>query len=153
MKKSNLIVCFAAFLVISTHSLAQNRERSAGRNGREPFNQEEFMAKRNTFLTEKMALTAEETARFIPLDNELMRKKFEIGRECRSLDRELRTKKNKTDEDYKKLLKCREEEKEKRDKLDKDYLEKFKRILSAEKILKYQNADKEFFDEFFRDRR
>jgi len=153
MKKINVIIYFAALLIISLHSFAQNRERNSGRNGREGFNQEEFMAKRNIFLTEKMALTAEETALFIPLDNELMRKKFETGRECRSLDRELRAKNDKTDEDYKKLLKCREDEKEKRDRLDKEYLEKFKKMLSAEKILKYQSADKEFFDNFFRDRR
>jgi len=153
MKNSNFIICLAAFLLLSLQSFAQNRERNNGRGGREPFDQEEFMAKRNIYLTEKMALTAEETARFIPLDNELMRKKFEVGRECRRFDRELRTKNNKSDEDFKKLLKCREEEKEKRDKLDKEYLEKFKKMLSAEKILKYQNADKDFFDDFFRDRR
>ena len=153
MKKRAFIICLAAFLSLSLFSFAQNRERNNGRSGREPFNQEEFMARRNIYLTEKMALTAEETARFIPLDNELMRKKFEVGRECRRFDRELRTKNDKSDEDFKKLLKCREEEKEKRDRLDKEYLEKFKKMLSAEKILKYQNADKEFFDDFFRDRR
>ena len=153
MKKNNFLICLAAFLVISLQSFAQNRERNNGRNGREPFNQEEFMAKRNIYLTEKMALTAEETARFIPVENELMRKKFELGRECRSLDRELRSKKDKSEDEFKKLLKCREDEKEKRDRLEKDYLEKFKKMLSAEKILKYQNADKEFFENFFRDRR
>jgi ribosomal protein L32E len=65
----------------------------------------------------------------------------------------LRKKEGKTEEEYNKLLKCREEVKEKRDKLDREYLEKFKKILTAEQILKYQSADRAFFDEFMRDRK
>jgi len=114
---------------------------------------ETFIAKRNIFITEKVALTAEVAAVFIPLDNELLHKKFEIGRDCRKIERELRDKKDKTDDECKKLLKCREEVKEKRDRLDKEYLEKFKKILSAEQILKYQSADREFFESYFRDRK
>ena len=129
---------------VSLLSIAQNR------NGREGLNREELIAKRNTFLTEKMALTAEETAVFIPLDNELLRKKFEVGRECHQYGRDLNSKSERTDEEYQKLLKCRQEVKEKREQLDREYLEKFKKILSAEKILKYQNADKEFFDNYIR---
>ena len=117
------------------------------------FEKEDFIAKRNAFITEKVALTAEEIEAFIPLDNELMHKKFEIGRECRSVERELRDKKEKSEAECNKLLKCREEVKEKRDRMDKEYLEKFKKILSSEKILKYQSADREFFEDYFRDRR
>ena len=147
MGKIKFTVCFAAMIIVSLQSLAQNR------NGREGLNREELIAKRNTFLTEKMALSAEETAVFIPLDNELLRKKFEAGRECHRYERELNNKKEKTDEEYKNLLKCRQEVKEKREKLDREYLEKFKKILSAEKLLKYQNADKEFFDNYIRDQK
>ena len=112
-----------------------------------------FIAKRNIFIAEKVALTAEEAAVFIPLDNELLQKKFEIGRDCGRIERELRNKKDKSDAECQKLLKCREEVKEKRDQLDKEYLDKFKKILSAEQILKYQSADREFFEEYFRNRR
>ena len=147
MRKLKLILCLTAFLFITMQSIAQNR----GQNNRRPFDREAFIAKRNTYLTEKMALTAEETAVFIPLDNELLRKKFECGRGCRRLERELQNKNDKTDEEYKQLLQCKEEVKEQCDKLDKEYLEKFKKVLSAEQILKYQNADKAFFDEFMRD--
>jgi len=100
-----------------------------------------------------MDLTAEETAVFIPLDNELMRKKFDVGRECRRFERELHNKAEKTDEECNKLLRCQEEVKDKREQLDREYLEKFKKVLSAAKILKYQNADKEFFDNFIRDQK
>ncbi|MDR0574581.1 MAG: hypothetical protein LBG96_11235 [Tannerella sp.] len=153
MKKINFIVCLSAVLLISLQSVAQRKDHENLRDGRKPFDKEEFIAKRNTYITEKVGLTAEKTAVFIPMDNELMWKKFEIGRECLKLERELRSKKDKSDEEYKRLLKCREEVKEKRDQLDKEYLEKFKKVLSAEQILKYQNADKEFFDEYMHDRK
>ena len=152
MDKMRFLFCFSALLLLSLQSSAQNRDRSPSRTGRD-FNREDFIAKRNVYLTEKMELTAEETAVFIPLENELLQKKNEAGRDCRRLDRELHNKSQKTDDEYKKLLKCREEAKAKSDQLEKEYLDKFKRILSAEKILKYQNADKAFFEEFFRDRR
>ena len=116
------------------------------------FDREAFIAKRNAFITEKVGLTAEEEAIFIPLDNELMHKKFEIGSDCRRVERQLRNKKDKSEAECQKLLKCREEVKEKRDQLDKEYSEKFKKILSAERILKYQSADREFFEDYFRER-
>ena len=145
MRNIKYTVCLIVALIISLQSVAQN--------SRQAINREELIAKRNTHLTEKMTLSAEETAVFIPLDNELLRKKFEVGRECHRYERELNDKKEKTDEEYKKLLKCRQEVKEKREQLDREYLEKFKKILSAEKILLYQNADKEFFDNYIRDQK
>jgi hypothetical protein len=140
-------------LLVAWPSIAQNQDRNNATNRRDTSDREELIAKRNTFLVEKMSLTAEETAVFIPLENELLRKKFEVGRECFRYGRELDKKEEKTEEEIKKLLNCREEVKEKREKLDKEYLEKFKKVLSAEKILLYQNADKTYFDEFIRNRR
>ena len=145
MRKIKCSICLVVALIISLQSVAQNN--------RQAINREELIAKRNTYLTEKMTLSAEETAVFIPLDNELLRKKFEVGRECHRYERELNDKKEKTDEEFKILLKCRQEVKEKREQLDREYLEKFKKVLSAEKILLYQNADKEFFDNYIRDQK
>ena len=153
MRNIKNIVYLVVMLIISLQAVAQNRDRNNARNGRESADREEFIAKRNTYLVEKMALNAEETAVFIPLENELLRKKFEVSRECHRYERELNNKEEKTNEEFQKLLRCREEVKEKREKLDKEYLEKFKKVLSVEKILQYQNADKAFFDEFIRNRR
>jgi hypothetical protein len=136
-------------VLLSLQSFAQEKDR---KDSRPPFDKEEFVTKRNAYLIEKIGLTEEEVATFIPLENELMNKKFEVGRECHKLERELRKKENKADAEFDKLLKCREEVKEKRDKLDKEYLDKFKKLLSAEKIIKYQSADRAFFEEFFQNR-
>ncbi|HCC52237.1 MAG TPA: hypothetical protein DEQ30_09415 [Porphyromonadaceae bacterium] len=145
-KMKIFIVCFSALIISAMQVSAQE-------HGDKPFDREAFTAKRNAYITEQIGLTATEASVFIPLDNELMQKKFEVGRECHRLERELKKKDGKTEEEYNKLLKCREEMKEKRDKLDKEYLEKFKRVLSAEQIVKYQSADRAFFDEFVRDRK
>ena len=154
MKKiKKTLVCLSVLLVMfSTQSVAKGKgHRHLQDQGR--FDKEAFIAKRNVFITEKVALTAEEAAVFIPLDNELLNKKFDIGRDCRRKERELRDKKDKSDDECQKLLKCREDVKTKRDQLDREYLEKFKRVLSAEQILKYQSADREFFEDYFRNRR
>ena len=143
----------ALLMVFSMQSVAYGKGHKQLQGGDRSFDRETFVAKRNAFIAEKVSLTTEEAAVFIPLDNELLHKKFEIGRECRRIERELRDKKDKPDDDCKKLLKCREEVKEKRDRLDREYLEKFKKILSAEQILKYQSADREFFEDYFRDRK
>ncbi|MDR0698937.1 MAG: hypothetical protein LBG28_06945 [Tannerella sp.] len=145
------ILCLSVLLMSILQTLAQNQD--ARQDAHRPFDRESFIAARNAYITEKVGLTAKETSVFIPLDNELIRKKFEVGRECHRIERELKTKEGKTEEEYNKLLKCREEVKEKRDKLDKEYLEKFKKILTAEQIVKYQSADRAFFDEFVRERK
>ncbi|MDR1337315.1 MAG: hypothetical protein LBK22_10855 [Tannerella sp.] len=148
------MVCFSAWVISALQVSAQEQKPPEhDKEGHKPFDREAFIAKRNVYITEQVGLTATEASVFIPLDNELMQKKFEVGRECHKLERELKKKDGKTEEEYNKLLKCREDVKEKRDKLDKEYLEKFKQILSAEQLVKYQSADRAFFDEFVRDRK
>ena len=56
------------------------------------FDREVFMAKRNAYITASAGLTADEAAAFIPIENEMQRKKFEIGRDCRKLARRSRKK-------------------------------------------------------------
>ena len=48
---------------------------------------EAFFARRNAYITAEAGLTADEAAAFIPLENELQRRKMEVGRECRKLAR------------------------------------------------------------------
>jgi len=51
---------------------------------------EAFFARRNAYITAEAGLTADEAAAFIPLENELQRRKMEVGRECRKLARKNR---------------------------------------------------------------
>ena len=145
MKKANvfLIVIFVLFS-FSMQLFAQGGGRR--------FDRDDFFSKRNAFIASAIDLTTEEAAVFIPMDNELIHKKFELGRECRKIERELHEKKDKTEDECNKLLKCKEDVKDKSGQLDREYQEKFKKVLSAEKILKYERADRDFFESYFRNR-
>ena len=143
-KANNFLIVFSALFLFSMQLVAQDGGRRLDRD--------DFFSKRNAFIAAAMDLTTEETDTFIPMDNELIHKKFELGRECRKIERELREKKDKTDDECKKLLKCKEDVKDKSSQLDREYQEKFKKVLSAEKMLKYERADRDFFESYFRNR-
>ena len=154
--KNIFSIIFSALLMFSIQSVAQekNNKGSNGQHQQQPrFDKDDYISKRNAFIAEKVGLTAEKAAVFLPMENELLNKKFELDRECRKIERELRDKKVKLEAECNKLLKCKEEVKEKFNILDKEYLEKFKKILTSEEILKYQKADKEFYEEYFSDRK
>jgi len=154
MKKNFYKIIFLfAILLLSLQGFAQDNDNNRRGNRPGTFDREAFVAKRNAFIAEKIGLATEVAAVFFPVENELIIKKFEAGRDCRRLEHEIRGKKDKSDAEYQKLLDCREEVKAKTDKLDKEYLEKFKKILTAEQIIKYQGADREFFDQMMRERK
>ena len=145
MKKANIfLIVISALFSFSMQLVAQDGGRRLDRD--------DFFSKRNVYIAAEIELTTEEAVVFIPMDNELIHKKFELGRECRRIERELREKKDKSDDECNKLLRCREELKEKRSQLDREYQEKFKKVLSAEKMLKYERADRDFYESYFRDR-
>lgn len=108
------------------------------------FDIEAFKAKKAEFIIQKVGLTDAETKAFIPLANELLDKRFEINRDMRRNARDIRKKENKTNADYERLINESTEVKLKEAQLDKEYLQKFKQVLSAEKIYKYQQAEAEF---------
>ena len=105
------------------------------------FDKEAFQAKRNAFITAEVGLTPEEAAAFIPLCNELQQKMFEVGRECRKLTKDLKHKNPPTESDYSKVNDECLGVKMKEAALEKEYYEKFKKILSPEKLYKYRREN------------
>ena len=144
-------ISLAVAVVLTAGVSAQDRREK--KPGPKHFDKKEFSEKRNAYLTEQMGLTSEEASVFLPLENELIQKRFEAGRECHHLERELRHKENKTEEEYKQLLECQESVKAERDRLDKEYMEKFKAVLTSEKLYKYQEADRVFFSDLMKDKK
>jgi len=114
----------------------------------EAFDKEVFLEKRKAFIISELALTPREVEVFIPLMDELQQKKFEAGQKCRKLSKDVKQKDNPTDTDYLKAIdEClgvglKEAE------LEKEYYEKFKRILSPEKLYKYKDVEFKFAREF-----
>ena len=113
----------------------------------------EFQNRRNTFLISEINLSADEVKKFIPLENEFKQKMLEVGQDCRSLTRESQNKRNMTDAEYMKLVDCHIETRMKEAQLEKEYFEKFKKILTPDKLYKYQEADARFTRELINNMR
>lgn len=120
---------------------AQEHSHSGG------FDIEAFKKKRAAFIIEKANLTDAEAKAFIPLTNELMDKRFELNRSIRKESRELRKKDKKTNADYERILDASSTVKIKEAQLEQEYLQKFKKVLSAEKIYKYKQAEADYMKE------
>ena len=144
MNKIFFITFVAISVLLSFNATAQEKKEQRH------FDREAFEARRNAFITAEMGLTPEEAASFIPLCNELQEKMFEAGRECRKLSKEIRHKENPTDADYNKVIdECLDVE-IKEAQLEKEYYEKFKKILSPKKLYRYKRAEGKFAREFMR---
>ena len=138
---------FLTFIVAVLFNLV-DMTASGQTNRPQAFNREDFGARRNTFITTEVGLTAEEASKFIPLENEFKMKLFEVGRDCRRLMRENQDKKTMSDAEYLKQIECYLDTRLKEAQLEKEYYEKFKKILSPGKLFKYQQADAKFSREF-----
>jgi len=130
MNKIFFITFVACSVVFSFSAHAQSGKQH--RN----FDREAFLAKKNAFITAEMGLTPEEAASFIPLCNELQEKMFEAGRECRKLSKDLKHNESATDADYLKVIDECVSVNMKQAQLEKEYYEKFKKILSPKKHIK-----------------
>ncbi|MDR1809921.1 MAG: hypothetical protein LBR34_05910 [Prevotella sp.] len=115
--------------------------QTQAQENRPPFNLEEFKQKRSEFLKKEIGLTPEEAKAFIPLCDELMRKKFELNKSIIEKNRSLINRTSVPDAEYEGLVAETFEVRKKEIKLEKEYYEKFKAVLSPEKIYKYQQAE------------
>ena len=124
MNKIFFITFVACSVVFSFSAHAQSGKQH--RN----FDREAFFAKKNAFITAEMGLTPEEAASFIPLCNELQEKMF--------------------DADYLKVIDECVSVNMRQAQLEKEYYEKFKKILSPKKLYRYKRAEGKFAREFMR---
>lgn len=137
MKSKNILLLLLFSLCMLPQTFAQKRS----------FDIEAFKKKKSEYIIQKVGLSDIEIKAFIPLTNELMDKRFEINRQMRRNAREIRKKEHKTEADYEQLINEAAEVKLKEAQLDKEYLQKFKQVLPAEKIYKYLQAEAEFMKE------
>ncbi len=115
------------------------------------FDRNAFIAKRNAFITSEVGLTSEEATAFIPLINELQQKMFDIGHEYRQMSRSLKQKADASDAEYTRTVEAGLNAELKQAQLQKEYYEKFKKILSPKKIYLYKRAELKFAREFMKD--
>lgn len=141
-------IFFITFVAISV--LFSSKVLAQGDKQHRHFDKEAFLAKRNAFITAEVGLTPEEAEAFIPLCNELQQKMFDIGRECRKLTKNLKHKESPTESDYSNVNDECTGVKLKEAALEKEYYEKFKKILSSEKLYKYRRAEYKFARSFMK---
>jgi Spy/CpxP family protein refolding chaperone len=144
MNKIFLFTFAALLLMIPFCSSAQGARQHGN------FDRDAFIAKRNAFITSEAGLTNEEAAAFIPLINELQKKMFDIGHEYRQMARSLKQKTDASDAEYTRTVEAGLNAELKQAQLQKEYYEKFKKILSPKKIYLYKRAELKFAREFMK---
>lgn len=145
------------FYIFVALTLLQGFNAIAQENTKEgkKFDMEAFESKKGAFLTAEMGLTPEEAAAFIPLCNELQRKKFELGQECRDKTRAVRKLQKAGSSvpeiNYSTAISACLEVRVKEAETEKEYYEKFLKILTPEKLYKYRDAEMRFGKMFMKE--
>lgn len=104
------------------------------------FSKEEFRARQESYLAEKAELTKEEAAKFFPVYFELQDRKKAVNDEGWKQIHKGKNPKT-TEAEYEQIIDNIVKARIDADKLDLEYLQKFKKILSAKKIYKVQRAE------------
>ena len=122
-------------LILSVTSLAAQ--------SRHPMNKEQFKKSQQEYLIEKSKLTPSEAEKFFPLYFELQDKKHELNKEAWHKLRKGQ-KENLTESEYSKIVEDVIQVRIATDKLELEYVQKYKKFLSSKKIYKLQRAEMSF---------
>lgn len=148
--KRRLLFVLGIFFLIPVFTLSAQDKKAEEQKRQEL---ENFRAKRVDYFTKEIGLTEKEAREFWPICNELDEKKFELNRNMRLEIKKVRDAqkagKNVSDAEYDNLINIVISTKEKEVELDKEYIKKMRKILSAEKVSKYQRAEYKFARETF----
>lgn len=128
----------------------QNRQQPQGPNRNEQFSPAEYWEQQKEFFTNQASLTQDEANAFFPIYNELQQKKRELNREIRRIMREEGGPMVSEDGSLK-AIDAKADVNIKIAELEKEYLQKFKQVLPASKILKIQNAEEQFNSQILKD--
>ena len=132
MKASYIILLMACLFCIP--ALAVKKDQS---------NQTEFRAKQQAYMAKKAELTPEDCEKFFPLYFEFQDKKKEINSEAWETSRK-GIKAETTDQEYEDIIDCFFDNQETIAKLEKEYIKKYRKILSAKKIYMIYWAERKF---------
>ena len=138
--------------ILMVFFLATVVETKAQDQGDRSQEREAFHAKRNAYIIAELKLTPEESAAFIPLMREYMFASYKLAAPLRSRFHDLRGKKDVSDALYMELIDAMTDHRIKEAELEKQYYEKFKKVLPPKKLFKYRGADMKFGRSFIGDR-
>ena len=136
-------------LFISIICLTATAQEQDNHQRRPRMSQEEMRAKQQEFITHHAELTEEESTAFFPLYFELQNKKHEANRRVWKQARAVPAQ-ERTEEEYNKMIDALADVKIECATLEKEYLQKFKEILPAKKLMRVQMAEDRFQRELLR---
>ncbi|MDR0891015.1 MAG: hypothetical protein LBN24_00155 [Mediterranea sp.] len=110
---------------------------------------EEFRAKQQAFLTTQAGLTSEEAAHFFPIYFELQDQKKKLNDESWKLMKQGKDEKT-TQAQYEEIIERVCDNRIAADRLDKSYIDRFKKVLSAKKVYLIQRAELRFHREMLK---
>lgn len=121
---------------------------NANNNGGQRFSIDEYRKRQKEFFTKRANLTEQEAEKFFPVYNELQQKKMQINHQSRQ--EAVRQQQPLNEEECLKAIDALADAQIRIAQLEKEYLEKFKKILPASKILKIQQAEDQFNSEMIK---
>lgn len=127
-----IVCCSCMFRVWAVDGCNQNR-----------MGQQEFRAKQQAFITEKAQLTEAEAENFFPVYFELQDRKKQLNDEIWKLYKKGRGE-DISESQYEEILVGISDIRLEISRLEKTYLEKFKKVLSSKKIYMVQHAELKF---------
>lgn len=125
------------------------RHEQHGKKGGKPFNPEKFRKDFEQYVTRKAGLTAAEAKRFYPLFHELRRQQRDIQQKIRRTMRRM-DKEKLSDKDCERILAEVHRLQKMHNELESKYNQRFKKALSARKLLMVMRAEHEFGRDMFR---
>lgn len=132
MKARYFITLVACLLSISTFAQKKDQRSEA-----------DFRAKQQTYMAQKAGLTQEESDKFFPLYFEFQDKKKEINKEAWKVAKEGR-KPETSEKEYEEIIDKFFDNQETIAKLEKEYIKKYRKILSAKKVYMVYWAERKF---------
>lgn len=140
MKKLVLLLIYLALLPSLFSQEDNNREKKR-------FDIENFKAQKMAYLIREVGITPEESAQLFPLYNEMQLKRFKLKASSIKSAHAIFKNKNSTDEECMKVLDDLLDREIEMATIEKNYYQKFKKILSPQKLLKLKRADYKFAQE------
>lgn len=148
MKTKILLILCGLLLGTSSVMYAQNADRAEMRKERMKQMHENKIA----FIKENVSLTEKESAAFFPLYTEYETKRMELTHQARPQGKGLKSgQKDLTEQEMEAIMDKFIQNRVEIANLEKEYYDKFKKILPASKLFQVFQADREFKQELLKD--
>lgn len=113
----------------------------------------EMKAYKHDFIAKELNLTKEQQGEFFPVYDEMDDKLMQIGYETRELERSINENKEASDTEIEAAAAAIFNQKEREGKIENEYFDKFKEILTPRQLLRLKSAEKKFTQRLVRHHR